>query len=268
MKIRNGFVSNSSSSSFVVAFPSKPKNDKQVMEFMFGNKIVGGISIYDCDTVSYSFIAHRVFEDIKKRATINDIVNVFENRYHYHVDCINVFWDKKQIDECDGAWYEPLSRYAGSDKAIMEEIRSLYVKEEAHLKSIRAAKDKLIEESGIIRPKFIHIDKSDKNFETGKKYTRKQIEASDKYNEEIDHFRSTNQEYIKLDKELFSNSYWNKLHKLKRKMAKIDARNFIDDNKGKFIFIVEYHDNNGDEGTVLEHGDIFGSVPHVRISHH
>lgn len=36
MKIRNGFVSNSSSSSFVVAFPKKPKSAKDVQEILFG----------------------------------------------------------------------------------------------------------------------------------------------------------------------------------------------------------------------------------------
>ncbi len=35
MKIRTGFVSNSSSSSFVVAFPSEPKNASDVKEMMF-----------------------------------------------------------------------------------------------------------------------------------------------------------------------------------------------------------------------------------------
>jgi hypothetical protein len=36
MKIRNGFVSNSSSSSFVVAFSSEPKSAEEVREMLFG----------------------------------------------------------------------------------------------------------------------------------------------------------------------------------------------------------------------------------------
>lgn len=36
MKIRSGFVSNSSSSSFVVAFPKRPKNEWECHEIMFG----------------------------------------------------------------------------------------------------------------------------------------------------------------------------------------------------------------------------------------
>ena len=38
MKIRNGFVSNSSSSSFLVAFPSRPKSAKDVKDMVFGSK--------------------------------------------------------------------------------------------------------------------------------------------------------------------------------------------------------------------------------------
>jgi len=38
MKIRNGFVSNSSSSSFVVAFPRNPKSVEDVQEMVFGDE--------------------------------------------------------------------------------------------------------------------------------------------------------------------------------------------------------------------------------------
>ncbi len=37
MKTRHGFVSNSSSSSFVVAFPHKPKNVTELQEMLFGD---------------------------------------------------------------------------------------------------------------------------------------------------------------------------------------------------------------------------------------
>ena len=38
MKIRIGFVSNSSSSSFVVAFDARPKSKEEVQKLLFGNK--------------------------------------------------------------------------------------------------------------------------------------------------------------------------------------------------------------------------------------
>jgi|SaaInlStandDraft_4_1057021.scaffolds.fasta_scaffold18451_3 hypothetical protein len=51
-------------------------------------------------------------------------------------------------------------------------------------------------------------------------------------------------------------------------LGKADAEKFLEDNKDKFIFIVEYHDNEEWPGSLMEHGNIFFNVPHVRFSHH
>ena len=42
MKIRNGFVSNSSSSSFVVAFDKKPETVEELKKLLFGEEEVYG----------------------------------------------------------------------------------------------------------------------------------------------------------------------------------------------------------------------------------
>lgn len=39
MKTRQGFVSNSSSSNFIVAFPEEPKNVKHIQKMMFGDRL-------------------------------------------------------------------------------------------------------------------------------------------------------------------------------------------------------------------------------------
>ena len=56
--------------------------------------------------------------------------------------------------------------------------------------------------------------------------------------------------------------------KLQYKNAKIDMSNFMEDNKNKFIFIIEYADENGSIEGTMEHGDIFRNVPHIRINNH
>jgi hypothetical protein len=58
------------------------------------------------------------------------------------------------------------------------------------------------------------------------------------------------------------------MRELQEKIAEEDAQNFLDDNKGKFIFIISYSDNDGTQGCTMEHGNIFRNVPHVRISQH
>ena len=61
MKIRKGFVSNSSSSSFVVAFPSIPKSEEELRIQMFGND--GADMVWDND-ITIGRISQEVFENI------------------------------------------------------------------------------------------------------------------------------------------------------------------------------------------------------------
>jgi len=72
MKIRNGFVSNSSSSSFVVAFPREPKSVKDVKEILFAkgqndypNPFVYNDTPDDQTFWSVDKVAEIVWNDIK-----------------------------------------------------------------------------------------------------------------------------------------------------------------------------------------------------------
>jgi len=65
MKIRKGFVSNSSSSSFVVVFPQIPISDIDVMQMMFGNPPkIRGVQGWGDESSSIYDVAGRVFDDI------------------------------------------------------------------------------------------------------------------------------------------------------------------------------------------------------------
>lgn len=63
MKIRNGFVSNSSSSSFVVCFPRKPRSLPELQEMLFGNETAYP-DPYNSESYAASTVAATVWKDI------------------------------------------------------------------------------------------------------------------------------------------------------------------------------------------------------------
>lgn len=82
MKFRLGFVSNSSSSSFVIAFHHKPKDAEDVREMLFGKQQwhYTGFSYDDEDTdVSTKVLAENVFSKIKKKATKQEILDSIQH---------------------------------------------------------------------------------------------------------------------------------------------------------------------------------------------
>jgi hypothetical protein len=72
MKTRNGFVSNSSSSSFVIGFKQKPKSVAEMKRILFGKDDT--VTYYD-ESLSTDRIADTVYNDIKNQlpATVKQI---------------------------------------------------------------------------------------------------------------------------------------------------------------------------------------------------
>lgn len=279
MKTRNGFVSNSSSSSFVVAFPSKPNSSKEVYKMMFNGK-EGGIQPYDfIDGMSHNQIAERVWEDIKAAkvkkhdkyaatdvkvpAKLKDIKDEFENRYYYSKNC---YFPGRVTDEKGGAWSYHINKYFGSDKNILDELRDLILDVEEKENSIRTKQNEIFNKGFTLkRPPFAY--KGGKNNE-GVAYTKKEISDYNAYEKAMFSFRKDNKEYSDLEierRELLNKKYQEE-RELTEKIASADAKAFWKDYRNSFIVILSYSDNEGD--SVLEHGDIFKNIPHVKISHH
>jgi len=161
MKIRQGFVSNSSSSSFVVAFPSIPKSSDDVHRILFNNDKKFNIEQYDRHLES-SKASNIVYDAIK-----NQNVN-----------------DKNAIIESIGnGWFD------------------------------------------------------------GKP--------------EMEKFKNSK-----------GNVDWNAYEEASNKKALKIANKFIKDNKDAKIYVFSFSDNDGDDGVVMEHGEIFNNLPHIQTSYH
>jgi len=88
MKIRTGFVSNSSSSSFIVAFPRMPSSVGDVHNMLFGPDPIA-IRAYD-DPISSLSAASRVWDDIQAQMeqppiAIHELAHGFEDDVYWEV---------------------------------------------------------------------------------------------------------------------------------------------------------------------------------------
>jgi len=81
MKIRTGFVSNSSSSSFLVGFKNKPKTRDELRDLMFSD-LEGDVIVYDY-SLSIDHIVRRVFSDLKDKPpmTKDQIIEEIDSGY-------------------------------------------------------------------------------------------------------------------------------------------------------------------------------------------
>jgi hypothetical protein len=77
MKIRCGFVTNSSSSSFIVAFKEKPKSVEDVKNALFGSSDSRFSHPYDAQSWGAWEIAEIVFNDLKDQKP-NDLKKIIE----------------------------------------------------------------------------------------------------------------------------------------------------------------------------------------------
>jgi hypothetical protein len=121
MKIRNGFVSNSSSSSFVVAFTSVPETKKELIKMLFDEEQQFVSPCYCDNMVAVSDAAARVLSDLENDTPLSRIeaIRVLSSGYH---DRIEVNYDKYRDETGNIDWNAVQSERQRLAEILLDEL--------------------------------------------------------------------------------------------------------------------------------------------------
>jgi hypothetical protein len=259
MKTRHGFVSNSSSSSFVVAFPYKPESFEHVYEMMFGSEN-GQICPFDwLGEITHKAAAERVWADLGAgkhiTTSFDTLVDLFSGRYCYH----------------EGWAYQELGGgYFGIDKKTLAKFEAFMIQGNEETNNIHKAQQIIVNNEFLsvnTRPPYAY--KNGTNPSTKKPYKKEEIETFAVWQKALEKFKKTHVVYQNLETKRMAglSRRWREEEKFRKKLGEVDVKAFIEGQvPDAFIFTFEYSDNGGE--TALEHGDIFRNIPHVCISNH
>jgi len=272
MKIRAGFVSNSSSSSFIVGLPQIPKSVEEMAEMIFGDKKTFKYE-YIAETFSTKkigkFLLNNFEFDIEKckQELYNDIQN--DILYNFKEYCEKAEYCSV-IDEfgiSEPTWkeserklneYQTKLRYAfpSIDWNKKFEIILRYV--EKNLQK----ENNLTLEINILEEKLAEKYKCQHKFNGTQDQRNKIYELREKY-------ILNNPEYKKLNQKrlAYHKKSWNPPNKMVCFIVHKLVAAFFKYHKNDKIGYISIADET-DMGCAMEHGGIFEKFNHMRFSHH
>jgi hypothetical protein len=247
MKIRFGHVSNSSSSSFILALDELPESAEDMLEMLFGSKENPDrlVHVYD-ETATAMTIAKTAYGDIcdymedNSPLDLDGITELLSNRYHVYISPYSYNPTPRQ----------DLARWYGVDlDALME-----WYQVEVDTSNERREAQNRVE---------AYLKANNAEYKSGKP---EEVKA---HNERRLEFMKHDKKYKELDdaeKKAWKGAY-EECDAAREKAARADAKAFMKANEGRIFVRVKYDDGYS-LGAVMEHGDVFDTISHVRISHH
>jgi len=228
MKIRNGFVSNSSSSSFIVMWKKEPKSAQEIKDILFPNKETHFFYDYSAPTIE---LAQTIFNETK-RVTDAEIKEYIRNQYSYYC------WNNND----NGTWYS--KGYKADDNLCKRyEIEYKEATEEEKVLKELEKEYSIKERDRILRKRKLERVLDESTFD---EYEKNYLELLDRLEKVQDILWRDNG----VMKELIEDSY----------------NKFMNDFKDNFISYYEFSDNDGQ--SILEHGDVFDNVEYLITSNH
>ncbi|NPV13091.1 MAG: hypothetical protein HPY57_15095 [Ignavibacteria bacterium] len=228
MKIRNGFVSNSSSSSFIVVWDKKPTSVEEVHQILFNGE---KLHTYWDDSYDAKELAQIIFNDTKQLSK-DEIIKIQRELYQYNSWSDKNYWYSKGYkpnkELCRK--YEEEMKIASDQEKYWEDVLKKFSDKE--------------------KQTFLRKNKLERvlNEKTENERERLYFEAVEKLREVRKALWESNETMDKLVEE--------------------SAEKFINDFGDKFISYYHYSDNNGDIQAYLEHSGVFDKLKHWQISHH
>ena len=233
MKTRNGLVSNSSSSSFVVIFPKKPNSVDETFKYLF-NSVDGSIKeSYGDKSKTHQEISNIVFDDLKNKdiSTIEELTEELTTQISHSAYYACESGRRNQVGfDCDGMM-KCIDLFGSADYYhLIQEINK--VDEEYYF-----ANDNLV-----------------------RKHNYKYGDTNLDFNRDIEALQNWRVEKTK--------PLWDKKYEILNNAGKVAAEKFIEEHKGWWYTVLSYADDSGSEGGFMEHSNIFRNIPHEVISHH